>query len=115
METLIAKLNRIAETWKAQFQPPYEVHWTPKHFKIPPDFPLVWTIENGILFLDNVWIAPVKFIRTDKLNEALEWVNPVTMEIDLVGGTVNIIIRKWMDKYSIAGVRKNSCLGRSLL
>lgn len=106
METLIEKLNRITEAWKAQFQFPYEEYWTPEHFKIPPDLPLVWTVEDGILFLDNVWIAPVKYICTDKLDEAPKWVNPITMEIDLVGGSVNIIITKWMGKYSIAGVER---------
>jgi hypothetical protein len=34
------------------------------------------------------------------------WVNPVAMEIDLDGGTLDIIITKWMGKYSISGVER---------
>lgn len=105
---LIDKLNRITDAWKAQFHPPYieDEDWD-QYLKIPPDLPLVWTVENGILFLDSVWICPVKYICQDKLDEAPEWVNPVAMEIDLIGGSLNIIITKWMGEYSIAGVERS--------
>lgn len=103
---LIEKLNRITDAWKAQFHPPYHEGWTPENFQEPPDLPLVWKVEDGILFLDNVWICPVKFIRQENLEEAAAWVNPVTMEIDTIGGTLDIIITKWMGEYSIAGIER---------
>lgn len=106
MESLIEKLNCITDAWKAQFEPPYSEFWTPEHFQTPPELPLVWTVEDGILFLDGVWIAPVKFIKPENLEQAAEWVNPVTMEIDLIDGSLDIIITKWMGKYSISGVER---------
>lgn len=103
---LIEKLNRITAAWKAQFYPPYQEGWTPEHFKVVPDLPLQWKVEEGILYLDNVWICPINAIRQDSLDEAPEWVNPVAMEIDLNGGSLNIIITKWMGEYAIAGVER---------
>ena len=83
-----------------------EEYWAPSHFDTPSDLPLVWTVEDDILYLDNVWICPVKYIRQNSLDEAPMWVNQVAMEIDLYGGTLDIIITKWMGKYSIAGVER---------
>ena len=105
-EVLIKKLNCISNAWKAQFYPPYDEYWTPEHFQTLPDLPLIWKAEDGILFLDDVWIAPVKYIYQENLEQAAEWVNPVAMEIDLIGGHLDIIITKWMGKYSIAGVER---------
>lgn len=105
-KVLIEKLNSITDAWKAQFQPRYEAHRMPKHFETPPDLPLVWTVEDDILYLDDVWICPVKYIRQNSLDEAPMWVNPVAMEIELTGGSLNIIITKWMGKYSIDGVER---------
>lgn len=105
-KVLIEKLNRITDAWKAQFQAPHEEYWTPSHFDTPPDLPLVWTVADDIPYLDNVWICPAKYIRQNSLDEAPMWVNPVAMEIELDGGTLDIIITKWMGQYSIAGVER---------
>ena len=64
-KTVIEKLTRISDAWKAQFQPPYKEGWEPVEGETPPDLPLVWSIQDGILFLDDVWITPVKFLRQD--------------------------------------------------
>lgn len=106
METLIEKLNRISDAWKAQFQPPYEEHWTPEHFKTLPNLPLVWRVETGILFLDDIWICPVKYIRQDSLGEAADWVNPATIQLELSDCMLDIFIYKEFGEYTIAGVER---------
>lgn len=106
-KSLIEKLNCITDAWKAQFQSPCieDQDWD-HYLQTPPDLPLVWKVEDEILFLDNVWIAPVKCIKQEHLEQAAEWVNPVTIEIDLIDGSLDIIITKWMGKYSISGVER---------
>ena len=53
METLIEKLNCITAAWKAQFEPsPREDEGWDQYLKTPPDLPLVWKVEDGILFLN---------------------------------------------------------------
>lgn len=93
MEMLIEKLNRITAAWKAQFP-------------VPPDLPLAWKVEDELLFLDNVWITPVKYIKQESLEEAVAWVNAIAMEIELLNGTLDIIITKWKGKYAIDGVER---------
>ena len=90
---LIEKLNRLSHAWKAQYP-------------VPPELPLAWKVEDGMLFLDDVWITPVKYLVQDKLDEAVEWVNPMVIELDLVGGSIDIVITKWMGEYSISGVER---------
>ena len=58
-------------------------------YPVPPDLPLVWKVEDGMLFLDDVWITPIKYLVQDKLDEAVEWVNPVVIELELIGGSVD--------------------------
>ena len=102
---IIEKLNRISDAWKAQFQPPYKEGWGPEDFGTPPDLPLIWKIEDGILFLDDVWIAPIKFLCLETLDEAPTWVC-TAMELDLIDCSLDIVITKWRGKYSIAGIER---------
>ena len=90
---LIEKLKQISNAWKAQYP-------------LPPELPLVWKVEDGMLFLDDVWIAPIKYLIHDKLGKAVAWVNPLAIELELIGGTVDIIITKWMGQYAITGVER---------
>lgn len=108
MEALIEKLNRITEAWKAQFHPPYQEGWTPEHFKTVPDLPLAWSVRGGLLYLDHVWICPVKFIRQEKLEEAAAWVNPVTIQLLLTDSHLDIFIYKELGEpnYRIAGIER---------
>ena len=46
---LIEKLNRLSHTWKAQYP-------------VPPELPLAWKVEDGMLFLDDIWIAPIRYL-----------------------------------------------------
>ena len=49
-EAMLAKLDRLCTAWKTQHP-------------ITPSIPLVWRIhEHGLLFLDDVFIAPVYLI-----------------------------------------------------
>lgn len=104
-KTIIEKLTRVSDAWKAQFQHPYEEGWEPVEGETLPDLPLVWSIQDGILFLDDVWITPVKFLRQDTLDEAPQWVS-TAMELDLIDCSLDIVITKWRGKYSIAGIER---------
>lgn len=92
-EKIIRKLERISDTWKAQHP-------------VSPELPLAWKVEDGMLLLDDVWIVPIKYLVQDQLDEAVEWINPVAIELELIGGSVDIIITKWMGKYEISGVER---------
>lgn len=107
MKALIEKLNRITDAWKAQFQPPYQKGWTPKNFKKVPELPLVWSVRDGILYLDHVWITPVAFLNQERLDEAVEWVAPLTIELDLTDCTLDIYIYKDFSDYRIAGIERS--------
>jgi len=111
MESLIEKLNMITDAWKAQFQAPYSDFEGPEHFERP--LPLVWRVEDGILFLDDVWVAPIRYLRMDGLEQAAEWVNPVSMEIPLIDGSLDIIITKWMGEHAISSVERAIYGGKS--
>ena len=49
-ESLIAKLDKLTTAWKTQ-------HPT------TPSIPLVWRIEDGLLYLDDIFITPVSHLR----------------------------------------------------
>ena len=107
MEALIRKLNCITDAWKDQFDFSHSKNKDrDPYLQTPPDLPLVWKVEDGILFLDDVWITPIKYIKQENLAEAPQWVNPLAMEIDLTDGSLNVIITKWGDQFSISGVER---------
>ena len=49
-ESLLAALDRLATAWKSQHP-------------ITPSIPLVWRIEDGLLYLDDIFVTPVSHLR----------------------------------------------------
>lgn len=105
---LIEKLNKISAAWKKQFEEPFTEHWNPSRFGSAPDLPMKWSIDqNGILFLDNVWICPVRYIDEAELEMTAACVSPVSFTLDLTDGSVvTIIITKYAGKYAIRGIER---------
>lgn len=105
---LIEKLNNISNAWKRQFEEPGTTYWNRNHFGSAPDLPLEWTIdENGMLYLDSVWICPARYLDEAELVKEVDFVTPVSFEISLIDGTANIIISKYNGEYAIAGVERS--------
>jgi hypothetical protein len=108
MPDLIKKLDALSDTWKQQFQPPYNEHWTPEHFQTVPDLPLKWTIDKaGIVYLDGLWICPVDQIVEKSLEHPEFWVNSVSIELGLDDGLLSIIILQRHDKYKLIAIERS--------
>lgn len=92
---LIEKLNRLSDVWKAQYQTPL-------------DIPLRWSVVDGMVYLDDVWVAPVAFLKQESLDEAVEWVYDTTIQLELRDDMVDIKILKdfGVDLYVICCVER---------
>lgn len=70
------------------------------------NLPLVWSIdEDGVLFLDGVWIAPAKYLKLDGTDDEI-FVNWISIDIPVVDGSLTVIIVKRFGKHEIAGVER---------
>lgn len=78
--------------------------WRRLHEDSVPNLPLKWEIGDGIAFLDGTWIAPVKFINTEKLDWCVEVVYPISFEIPLTDGSLDIIIIKEQGDFEIQAI-----------
>ena len=97
-EILLQKLNAIADAWKAQ-QPG----------KCTSGFHLEWTIEENILFLNGVWICPVKFILLEKLDDCIQSIGDVSIPIALRDSDLDIIIISEFGEYEISVIERYIC------
>lgn len=105
-QALIEKLNRLSDAFKAQFGKKEGSRYFDKLLQEPFTLPLKWKIDaSGMLWLDNVWICPARYVRVEQLENI--YVNPVTMELPLYDCWINIIITKEFDKHEITGVERN--------
>lgn len=89
-ESLIAKLDKLTTAWKTQ-------HPT------TPSIPLVWRIEDGLLFLDDVFIAPLYLIEEIDPTDFCHY----TIGIPCKDGRIEIVIASRGDRpYRIERVER---------
>ena len=89
-DRLITCLNTISVAWKEQFESPNSRGWAADELICLPQLPLVWTVDKGILYLDEVWICPIEAVDIERSWDCWRYVDPYHLEIKLFGG--NIII-----------------------
>lgn len=75
---ILGKMNAASALWKHTFN------------VSPERIPLKWSIADQILYLDGIWICPVKYLATEELDEP--YMDPVCLGIGLVDGEADIII-----------------------
>ena len=94
---LLQKLKEITVAWKAlQISMGHD-----------PDIPLQWSIEDGILFLDGVWVCPVKFVSPEKLSNHDPYMDEVCISIGIQDGYVDIIVTKEFGEYGIHAIERH--------
>lgn len=94
---LLQKLNALTDAWKA-LQLSMERN---------PDIPLQWSIEENILFLDGVWVCPVKFVSLEKLSDHDPYMDEVCMSIALQNGDLDIIVIQEFGEYVIHAIERH--------
>ena len=72
-----------------------------------PDIPLRWSVEDSILFLDGVWVCPVKFVSLEKLSNHDPYMDEVCMSIALQNGDVDIIVVQEFGEYVIHAIERH--------
>ena len=109
MENLLKQLNRISDAWKAQFEVSQgRTAWARMEASSgKPDLPLVWSVQDGVLFLDGIWVAPVRFIDTTKLDACARQVQPVNFEVGLIDGSLDVIIIREYGEYRIHAIERH--------
>ena len=94
---LLQKLNALTDAWKA----------LQLSMGRNPDIPLRWSVEDRILFLDRVWICPVKFVSLEKLNNHALYMDEVCMSIALQNGDLDIIVIQEFGEYVIHAIERH--------
>ena len=109
MENLLEQLNRITDAWKAQFGGSQgRTAWARAEASAgKPDLPLVWSIRDGVLFLDGIWVAPARFVDAAKLDTCARQVQPANITINLIDGSLDIIIIREFGEYRIHCIERH--------
>ena len=97
MDFLLEKLNVLTATWKVLL-----THGT------EPDIPLKWEADPyGMLRLDNIWIAPAKYVDISRLETCAKTVQDVCFEVPMDGELLEIIIIRKFGKYEIHTIERH--------
>lgn len=97
MDLLLEKLNALTAAWKA-----LPAHGT------EPDIPLRWSIDPfGLLRLDNIWIAPARYVDVSRLDECARNVQDTYFEISMEKELLVVIIIQEFDKYEIHAIERH--------
>lgn len=107
-EEILQKLEAISNAWKAQFITPAPQGTWGRRFQknMVPDLLLKWDIANSIVFLDDIWIAPVDFIQIEQLEQNADYVQMSTIDLPLTDGDLNIMITEEQEKFEISVIER---------
>ena len=81
MNPILKKLNELTQTAKKN-----------DASIMPRDLPLKWELRNGILYLDDVWIAPIDAIDLAIIDWYTAGATLISLMLPTTDGTLDIII-----------------------
>ncbi len=82
----LEKLKQAAADWVSQFEE-------------PPEIQLKWMVSPSVLYLNDIWICPFKFVNDVSITET-------TIDLHLIDGILSIIILKEFDKHEIMVIER---------